>query len=545
VNHFSVLLVDDDKAQLEAIEDLQDEYPGLEIHYASKLSQALDIIERHYLQLAVVDVSLRGEAEADTDGVFLLKSLRAIRPSCERILLTTIQSEDRREAISALAPARGEPALAQGLVDKLDENLRARELIAERARRWLHAPVNVGNLQALSEQLLDRGVTGGKISQQRENLRVSEAEVEFVLSRLFGQGDIDPDRAVDLVDDVEMHLISEGWSRSVVAWCEPRASKSGRTGPRCVVKIGPRSDAEQEIQRYRSYVRYGVALRYRVELLDHVLGDTVGAVCYSYGSGHSKVTASLQQMFDDEQDEAIQCLEILYDAKEKHLLADVTRANDLVLFFRREYGRDLLQLVKQLRRFVENQKDLSLVDGGRGVKWRDEVFAIPKPEEFGSGRYTGPYLACVVHGDLHGGNVLVADQAQAVLIDYRNMTRGPRLLDFASLETSLRMLRTLVYRPQAEIFGDVELERALWSATWDNQDSDFEPYWARVSFRLRALMRENFPDCGEWEYAATCLLRALRVFAASAVRDEHRMRLLIWISVLVARLRDLAAIPQS
>jgi hypothetical protein len=90
-----------------------------------------------------------------------------------------------------------------------------------------------------------------------------------------------------------------------------------------------------------------------------------------------------------------------------------------------------------------------------------------------------------------------------------------------------------------------KLRNSRWSATWDNQDSDFEPYWARVSFRLRALMRENFPDCGEWEYAATCLLRALRVFAASAVRDEHRMRLLIWISVLVARLRDLAAIPQS
>ena len=545
MNTFSVLLVDDDRSQLEAIEDLDEDRPGLEIHYAANQREALDIIERHHLQLAIVDVSLRGDPQPDTDGVFVLTVLRTIRPSCERILLTTIQSENRREAIRALAPERGEPAMAQGLVDKLDVHLRARQLIAERASRWLHAPVQVQNLPALAQQLSDRGVVGVGISPARDKLRVTDAEVEFVLSRLFGQGDTDPDRAVDLVDEVEMNLISEGWSRSVVAWCEPRASKSGRTGPRCVVKIGPRADAEQEIQRYRSYVRYGVAFRYRVELLDHVLGDTVGAVCYSYGSGHSTVSESLQQMFDEERDEAIRCLDLLYDPQEKHLLADVTRANDLVLFFKHEYGRDSTQLIRELRRFVDRHDALNLVNENGSVKWRDEVFAIPRPEEFGSGRYIGPYSACVVHGDLHGGNVLVANDAQPVLIDYRNMTRGPRLLDFASLETSLRMLPSLVSRPESEVMGDVELERAVWNATWNKEEVSFEPYWARVSIHLHELMSQNFPDCGEWEYAATSLLRALRVFAATAVQDAHRLRLLVWISVLETRLRELAATPQG
>ncbi len=538
---FSVLLVDDDHAQLEAVEVLEDEHPGLRVFYAASLNEALNVIEHHYLQLAIVDVSLRGEAEADTDGVVVLKNLRAIRPSCERILLTTIQSEDRRAAIGTLAPARGEPALAQGLVDKLDDNLRARDLIGERARRWLHAPVRVGNLGEVSQRLAERGVVGGQISPQRDRLRVTEAEVDYVLGRLFGQGDIDPDRAVDLVDEVDMHLISEGWSRSVVAWCQPRASKSGRTGPRCVVKIGPVADAQQEVQRYRSYIRYGVSFRYRVELLDHVFGDTVGAVCYSYGSGQSGATETLEQLLDLEEQEGIRCLERLYDPKEKYLLADVTRDNDLVLFFRREYGRDIHQLLRAVRQFVDRTESISPTGDGRAVTWLGHSLAIPKPEEFGAGRYTGPYSACVVHGDLHGGNVLIDDQAQPVLIDYRNMTRGPRLLDFASLEASVRMLPSVVGRTASDLLGDVALENALWSATWSNGPRSFEPYWARVSLRLRELMLENFPDCGEWEFAATCLLRALRVFAAAAVEDRHRVRLLIWISVLVARLRDISS----
>ena len=484
-----------------------------------------------------MDVSLRGEAEADTDGVVVLKNLRAIRPSCERILLTTIQSEDRRAAIGTLAPAQGEPALAQGLVDKLDDNLRARDLIGERARRWLHAPVRVGNLGEVSQRLAERGVVGGQISPQRDRLRVTEAEVDYVLGRLFGQGDIDPDRAVDLVDEVDMHLISEGWSRSVVAWCQPRASKSGRTGPRCVVKIGPVADAQQEVQRYRSYIRYGVSFRYRVELLDHVFGDTVGAVCYSYGSGQSGATETLEQLLDLEEQEGIRCLERLYDPKEKYLLADVTRDNDLVLFFRREYGRDIHQLLRAVRQFVDRTESISPTGDGRAVTWLGHSLAIPKPEEFGAGRYTGLFGVCRARRPARRER---ADRRSGAtrLIDYRNMTRGPRLLDFASLEASVRMLPSVVGRTASDLLGDVALENALWSATWSNGPRSFEPYWARVSLRLRELMLENFPDCGEWEFAATCPASRLAGLRGGRVEDRHRVRLLIWISVLVARLRD-------
>jgi len=542
VRSFNVLLVDDDHAQLDAVEDLSGELPGLDIKYASTQDQALEAIEGGHLQLAIVDVSLRRDAEPDTDGITVLKVLRKARPSCERVLLTSIQNEDRREAIRALAPARGEPALANGLVDKLDEHLRARQLIAERAARWLHAPVEIRNADVMAGQLSDRGVRGPEVTPRRGPLTVTESEVQYVLSRLFGQGEADPERSVDLVDEVTMNPISEGWSRSVVAWCEPRASKSGRIGPRCVVKIGPRPDAEQEVQRYRSYVRFGVPLRYRVELLDYVRGDTVGAVCYSYGSARDIPTRSVQQLFWEEDDTAIRSLELLFDVREKYLLADVTKADDLVKFFRDEYGRDTNGLIREVRRFIDRSR-LNISGDGRTAGLGGCTLDIPKPDDFAFGSFSGRYAACVVHGDLHGGNILVAEDGQPVLIDYRNMTRGPRLLDFASLEASLRMLPNLITRPLSQMGSEHVLEVRLWRCFWQDEALPALPYWAKASLAVRRLMLANFPDCTELEYAATALLRALRVFAASAVQDEHRARLLVWISVLVGRLRQLTGAP--
>ena len=44
---------------------------------------------------------------------------------------------------------------------------------------------------------------------------------------------------------------------------------------------------------------------------------------------------------------------------------------------------------------------------------------------------------CIVHGDLHGENVLVSEAGNAVLIDYGDIGPGPRSLDPISLEFSL------------------------------------------------------------------------------------------------------------
>src|SRR5262249_22981382 len=56
-------------------------------------------------------------------------------------------------------------------------------------------------------------------------------------------------------------------------------------GSQCVVKIGPVADIEEEVQRYHHFVKYGVRLAERVELLATSSRDGFAAVTYSFAGG--------------------------------------------------------------------------------------------------------------------------------------------------------------------------------------------------------------------------------------------------------------------
>ena len=91
------------------------------------------------------------------------------------------------------------------------------------------------------------------------------------------------------------------------------------------------------------------------------------------------------------------------------------------------------------------------------------------------------------------------------------------------------------------LLHDLPAEVAAWQHDWaDGGDAgaDPGPYWQQLSSDVRRLARQNFPDATAIEYAATCLLRALRVFMARAPEDIHRRRLLIWLSVLTSVVRE-------
>ena len=542
MQHFRVLLVDDQRAYYDQVAYLMDEVCGLEIVHARSQDDAIDAIEADFFHLAIVDVSLRGQARTDKDGLFVLERLADVRPTCERVLYTTsVGGDDRRQALQAVAPAHGgRRQLANGYLNKADADLRSNELILERALAWLNHPVTVKNADRVLTQLLAKDVRGAiELSPKRKGLRPTEHELDFVLSALFGQGLVDPDRHVDMVSEVELHGMSEGWSRSVTVWCEPR-STSARTGPRCVIKIGPRSDTEQEVTRYRAYVRYGLRLRHRVELLDWCLGDTIGAVCYSHLDAVSSEQMDLQRHITQEDSIGFTSLEQLFQSGRKHWLADVSEERDMAAFFKKEYARPMQEGLFAVTDFVGRDGELSLEGSGAMARAGGATLDLPTLVTLGCPELTGRYKACVVHGDLHGGNILTTDGGQPVIIDYRNMTRGPRLLDFASLEVSLRMSRVVCDKSVANLVNeDLPAEISAWREDWSDEPAEDvdAPYWRRFSGTVRRLARQNFPDATESEYAATCLLRTLRVFMARAPEDFHRRRLLIWLSVLTSVLR--------
>ena len=127
-----------------------------------------------------------------------------------------------------------------------------------------------------------------------------------------------------------------------------------------------------------------------------------------------------------------------------------------------------------------------------------------------------------------------------------------------SLEVSVRMAAGAVAELQPFGPGLVSSEHDAWRHDWGvdaahrpdghrpdggggegegRADPDGLPLWRRVSSLLRELAADNHGDVSPVEYAATALLRTLRVMAASAPPDEHRLRLLPYLSVLTTEIR--------
>lgn len=535
---FHVLFIDDEEAQVRPVKELEQDIEGLRVDFAPDQPTALDLIARSFYHLAIVDVSLQGGAREDTDGLFIMERLREARPYCERLLHTTVASEDRREVLKALAPALGQnERLAHGYVDKVDPGLRAPEVVRDRAERWLARPVSIIGAEDLLDHLLSREIEGLGLSNRHGKIKPTEVEIETVLSELFGQGQMPSDFGADTIS-VDLHLISVGWSKSVVLWCDP--SSKDRIGPRCLVKIGPRLDSVQEVDRYRSFVRYGLGLNYRVELLASVVGDTIGAACYTHFEARGDSQNDLQHLFNDENRMANVAIEQLFDPGSPFWTADPSTGSDLALFFQDEYSQSIRDLVRSFEAFVDRRPELSLAGNRRAVDWGNLTAPVPCHEDLAMPAFSGRYGACLVHGDLHGGNVLVTSSGQPVLIDYRNMGRGPRLLDFVSLEVSLRMSTSAVSRIEVlgpELFG---LERQVWDASWSDRPPDAgpRPYWEQTSLLIRDLAIKNNPEATPIEYAATALLRTMRVLSAFAPEDDHRLRLLPFLSVLTDVLRQ-------
>lgn len=535
---FHVLFIDDEKAQLTQLEDLEDEFDGLIIDYAASQKAALDLIAQNFYHLAIVDVSLRGKAREDTDGLFILERLREVRPYCERLLHTTVANEDRREVLKALAPRLGDDQrLAHGYVDKADPHLRAREIIGDRARRWLERPVAVVGGENVLEHIAGRQIEGVGLSNRHGRIQPNQGEVDSVLAELFGQGRAHTRLGVDSIDEVDLQLISEGWSKSVVLWCEP--SLKDRTGPRCLIKVGPRTDSVQEVERYESFVRYGLGLNYRVELLASVVGDTIGAACYTHFEARGDTQYDLQHFFNEESPVALEAIELLLSPDSQFFTAVPSTERDLARFFQDEYNRPIKDLLGRLEEFVGGQDDLAIGLDRSSVSWNETSIPIPCREDMGLAAFSGSYGACLVHGDLHGGNVLVTANGQPVLIDYRNMGRGPRLLDFVSLEVSLRMSANSVAEVDDVGPGLFEREHQVWNDTWSGDHAlDGRPFWEQASLTIRRLAIENHPDATEVEYAAAALLRTLRVMSAFAPQDKHRLRLLPFLSMLTKVIRE-------
>jgi hypothetical protein len=546
MEHYSVLLVDDDRRH--CLDVAEREFPrgqAIRVLTAPDKESADRLVKAEFFNMALVDPGLHKE-DTRFEGFVILKGIKENRPSCERFILTDLARNTLQRVMpisKQLHPTKG---VAQGLQLRADPVDSFIELIREKANTWLTNALKVEGADTVADRLRELY----KERHKRTKVAVCVDEIDYLASRVFGQGE-----SWNLGQDglgirrVKLELISrQGFSLAAVvrAMC---FSSDDVPGILCVLKFAPREYVQQELVRYSQYVRYRLDVHHRTELLGWVFADNLGVLCYNFAS-----VTSLSDLFLREEPGFFDALSDLFSPGKKSWYNERSLIK-MSRHFNDHYSTNLFDIQEKLNqtyanleaRFESSYKQNQLIVDGvtldmpRGVLDR-AVFNSPSP-------------GCIVHGDLHCDNVLVKESNEPMLIDYYKVTVGPRVLDFASLEASIRLFALLHPNEQGEFLPDprsdqevfreilqlVKFEEAVWRTVWHPDDSVVVPaksFWMLGSIHLGRLAKSNSVDLTEEEYAATCLLWAMRLFRPESMPERSRVRLLVWISCLVRVIKN-------
>lgn len=539
---FRALVVDDEDEIRELALEVAQERKIL-VDVAKSLKDAEDLLTQRFYNVAYVDLDLEGGPRENTDGFTLLHEIRDARRSCRRVLLTEQSERYPAEVFAMLDP---DCRLIHGARDKRDITHLFVEYLTAEVDSWLQAPVRVEGIEAVLERLLKRNLPKVQLLDGRA-IDVTHEELDFVVSKLMGQTVAPEKEDPDRIDSIALELLDGGKSRSVVTAAQP-TSRSGSKGIRCVVKIGSREDTEEERSRYERYVKYRMSLHRRVELLGSTLGDSIGAVCYSFAGRSANSITDLQTLLDSEDKRAFRCMRsLLGQAEDWH--PDGDRQLDLAGFFGRAYGVDVRNLTREVSSFAEREAErFEAHKVGPTLRLKGGKLNLPTNSDFTAGKMRGHFSTSVVHGDMNASNVVISDDDHVILIDFRHTTRGPWALDFAALQASVRLSDPCCENMPAGAPAALQLEQRLWKHDWSSSEPWWPkeagrepPYWASAAACLMQLANDSLEGATAHEHAATSLLYALRVFRVASLSRESKLRLLVWMSVL----RDILKRPAA
>jgi hypothetical protein len=563
-----VLIVDDEKSPHATAEaECGHLLDVLRLHHASGLDEAKEKLEEHYFQVVFTDLH--------PDGIDLLRHLSTASPSSRVFIVTKYVTRNGGDVLKLI----GGGSDIQGVSDKNDGSATLfshwlEPIVAERRRRRIDVTGLTGDDGILSairarEKRINDDL--GRNPLGRTKLRSSDdailEEVDALLTDIFGGAVGVPG---SLRTAVGLRLLRKGFSSSVVvealpllpvdgASDESTGSTEGRVeGNRCVLKIGARPEIATEVRRYEQLVRFGVALDFRVELLASSLGDALGVLCYSFAGSKTAELTSLDELLKDAQDGhgrvARDVLARMFDSGTSNWYSVRGQAGSLNTHYSQEHHTTLLACFKSFDKWLTsmaNELHLDSKDRERAARedrnyWRLPIaggsfLSIPNESLLAEGHLRHEMPGALIHGDLHGGNVLVdcsPVEPMFRFIDYRNAGFAPRLLDFAALQASARLAHAEAAHGDLDAKLRVEDVRNLMETHQEEirllaGRSKSSELWAEVTRELRKSSERNFPDVGREEELWTFLSYALSLYRIK-LGPHRRLRLLMWLSALTA-----------
>jgi CheY-like chemotaxis protein len=560
---FNILVVDDDPSHLQRAAAVHNP-DGLTILQANSLSKAKELARKHFLHAAFVDIQLVRGDTGNRDGIRLIKYLSTFRPAC-RLLVITGTLEVHWGDVVAVSH------LLDGIYRKdelADEDFV--KAIQRLYRDWVARDVAVTIDPPIGDEFFRKAeaelARGPKEKHQSpEVIKSTQDELEYLVARVFGQTGEAGDWDMADVSAVALRHIPKGKSGSVVLKAYPETG-SRRRGVVSVIKIGTKTHAHREFANFRRFVRFGRRHDRHVDLLGHEFGDTLGVLCYSFaGAVKGEDVIDLDSLLRMGSPLAVPVLRRLFDADEADFYKMDAEPQSLADYFARTYpGRTTARAVKAMSPFRAALKEALRAAGDGSAA--AELDGYPAAADIlAKPLFRDPQPWVIVHGDLHAGNVFPgirpsaheaagADRGPAlreallagenptgevILIDYFYTGPGPRCIDFAAMESSVRLATLPESAAMPQVFGRRAGERKVWDAVWGGSASDTladclrrfggaPEYWEGLSILIGHLARKNFPDLQAEEYAATCQMWVMRIFPLSFFTQTDQAGLMAW-----------------
>jgi hypothetical protein len=350
-------------------------------------------------------------------------------------------------------------------------------------------------------------------------------------------------------------------------------------GGAVVVKFDEASKVEDEVRRFRRFVQYGVPLRHRVELTGHAVAGKLGALVYGFaGGGTSQIRSFDAAVAEGDLETVRRVLKDLFEKPSRQWYEIEGRDRTLNEYRGKRwpgrFGTVRRRLVSEANRWADRFPEIRRRDLGGDEMDRlqvgDTELLLPSAEYWTKPPFSLPMPTCIVHGDLHGGNVLIADDAvpggqHVALIDYGAAGFGPRLMDFAFLMATVRLGCAIRSQGPGDpaVFSARERERqfaalpddkalellevAAKGGRIDNKILRFaktrktpheaDRTRAPISFALAEWAHKNFEHYSYDEWLGTMLLVAYRQAGHERVDSVGRIRTLAWVDALIRGLR--------
>ena len=315
----------------------------------------------------------------------------------------------------------------------------------------------------------------------------------------------------DLMHPNQIYLepIGGGFSGSQVFKMTSRNSTSSLVCVPSVLKISERKYAEQELENYHRFVKWGLPYTWRVDLLGSGFTKSYGAIAYSFILSDLKKFDSLTELLRRQEDpRVLQAVQTLFSPEMRRWYGDplIRPEANIVERFAGRYFRGAEAKGLCEKRFLDVAQSAF---GAKVSANKIEIFGrtYEKPTTALFGYPMGRYQSCICHGDLNSNNVMVAENEQTIFIDFQETGRGHVFEDFVTMEASVRL-----YHGEDGLRGEalLEAERHLGNGA----DVAGLGRMHRLAAEIRRLAEQNFPSepFATYHYASAAFnFRLLRI----------------------------------